>query len=82
MTYRPLSPGKTERTGSSRDRVHEFASDLSLDTPFTPTPPFPCYTPTVCAPALPSTSILPRDVVDNQDYNVVDDSGDQIIADN
>jgi hypothetical protein len=79
MSYRPLSPGKTERTGSSRDRQYELLVDLDFDTPFVPVA-FPCYTPTVCAEPLPNNLIFPALVVDDQGDQVVTDNGDTVIA--
>lgn len=81
MTYRALSPGKTEKTGSSRDRQYLLLAGPDFDTPFVPIPPFPCYEPTVCAREVPDISDLPALLVDNFDNQLVTSGGDSLLAD-
>ena len=82
MSYRPRSPGKAERTGSSRDRQYALSTDLDTDTPFVPNPEFPCYEPTVCAPDLDDNRVFPAFVIDDLGAQVETDFGDVVIASN
>jgi len=81
MSYRPLSPGKTAKDGSARDRRYELLSSIDLDTPFVPIPPFPCYVPTVCAADTTTISDLPALLEDNFGNLLTTDTGDVLIAD-
>ena len=80
MSYRPLSPGKTEKDGSARDRLYLLQAAIDFDTPFVPEPAFPCYVPTVCAPPLAGGMTFPSALVTGDDEDLVTELGDFIIA--
>lgn len=81
MSYRPLSPWKREKTGSSRDRDYLMQVSLSFDTPFVPDPAFPCYAPVVCTEDEMDVDALPANLVTDLGQFLETDTGDLIVAD-